>query len=78
MAQKPKTQQFNLRRVVREAEKRTVLAALHHSGHRMDETATLLGVSRPTLYAVIDRCDMWGEVSALRKAETKRRENPAP
>lgn len=74
----PKTNQFSLRRAVREAERHTVLAALNHAGHRMADAAELLGISRPTLYNVIDRCGLWKEIGAIRRLNEQRRENPAP
>ena len=74
----PKTHQFSLRRAVREAERHTVLGALNHAVHRRADAAELLGMGRPTLYNVIDRCELWKEIGAIRRLNEQRRENPAP
>jgi two-component system, NtrC family, response regulator len=46
---------LNLRQVREEAEKKALLRALGRSGGNMQQAAELLGISRPTLYDLINR-----------------------
>ncbi len=46
---------FNLRHVREQAERRAVSRALQHSGDNVAQAAELLGVSRPTLYDLVNK-----------------------
>lgn len=46
---------FNLRRVREEAEKEAVRRALALCNHKISQAAEMLGVSRPTLYVLLDK-----------------------
>ncbi|RKF14405.1 PEP-CTERM-box response regulator transcription factor [Alginatibacterium sediminis] len=46
---------FNLRQVRDEAEKNAVVRALAYSNGNMSNAATVLGVTRPTLYSLLDK-----------------------
>ena len=46
---------FNLREVREAAESKAIIEALSYSGHNVSKTAELLGVTRPTLYALIEK-----------------------
>ncbi|MCE0556626.1 MULTISPECIES: PEP-CTERM-box response regulator transcription factor [unclassified Motilimonas] len=46
---------FNLREVREEAESHAIVEALSYSGHNISKTAELLGVTRPTLYALMEK-----------------------
>jgi two-component system, NtrC family, response regulator len=46
---------FNLKQVREDAEKRAILRALNHSNDNITETAKLLGITRPTLYSMMEK-----------------------
>ncbi|MCP4090972.1 MAG: AAA domain-containing protein, partial [Gammaproteobacteria bacterium] len=46
---------FNLKQVRKDAEKRAILRALNHSNDNVTETAKLLGITRPTLYGMMEK-----------------------
>ncbi len=46
---------FNLREIRETAETKAILRALNHCGENVSEAATLLGVTRPTLYSMIEK-----------------------
>ena len=49
------TMPLNLRQVREAAERETILRALGHTGDNVSEAATLLGVTRPTLYSMLEK-----------------------
>ena len=49
---------LNLREVREQAESRAIRRAFHQSEKNMSRTAELLGVTRPTLYSLIDKYHM--------------------
>ena len=49
------TKPLNLRRVRESAEKQAVMRALSYTDDNISEAANLLGVSRPTLYSMLDK-----------------------
>lgn len=49
---------FNLKQVRDEAERRSILRALNHSDNNITETAKLLGITRPTLYGMMEKYDL--------------------
>ncbi|MFC3092682.1 PEP-CTERM-box response regulator transcription factor [Alteromonas sediminis] len=52
------TESFNLREVREQAESRAIRRAYQRSDYNMSKTAELLGVTRPTLYSLIDKYQM--------------------
>ena len=46
---------FNLKQVREKAERDAIIYALEHSGNNMSKAAKLLGISRPTLYDLIEK-----------------------
>jgi two-component system NtrC family response regulator len=46
---------FNLKQVREEAEKQAIIRALNHSGENVSHAAKLLGVTRPTLYNMMEK-----------------------
>jgi two-component system NtrC family response regulator len=46
---------FNLKQVREEAEKQAIIRALNHSGENVSQAAKLLGVTRPTLYNMMEK-----------------------
>ena len=46
---------FNLREIRESAELKAILRALNHCGENVSEAATLLGVTRPTLYSMMEK-----------------------
>ena len=49
---------LNLREVRDQAERRAVARALEHAGDNLSQAAGLLGITRPTLYSLLDKYDM--------------------
>jgi two-component system NtrC family response regulator len=49
---------LNLRQVREEAERRALTRAMHHAGNNLSRVAGLLGVTRPTLYSLLDKYEM--------------------
>ncbi|MCP4342020.1 MAG: PEP-CTERM-box response regulator transcription factor [Desulfobulbaceae bacterium] len=49
---------FNLKQVREDAEKRAILRALNHSNDNITETAKLLGITRPTLYGMMEKYEL--------------------
>jgi len=49
---------FNLKQVREESEKRAILRALNHSEDNITETAKLLGITRPTLYSMMEKYEL--------------------
>ena len=49
---------FNLREVRERAERQALARVLRHGGNNLSRAAGLLGVTRPTLYALLDKYDM--------------------
>jgi two-component system NtrC family response regulator len=49
---------FNLRGVREKAERQALTRALHHAGSNLSRASELLGVTRPTLYALLDKYEM--------------------
>ena len=52
------TLSLNLKTVRRDAERSAVTQALHMTGFNISKTARLLGITRPTLYDIIERHDI--------------------
>jgi len=52
------TESFNLREVREQAESRAIRRAYQRADYNMSKTAELLGVTRPTLYSLIDKYQM--------------------
>ena len=52
------TMPFNLRTVREQAERAAIIQALAHSGDNITEAAELLGVTRPTLYSMLEKYGM--------------------
>lgn len=46
---------FNLREIREEAEVKALLRALSHSDENISDAATLLGITRPTMYAMLEK-----------------------
>jgi two-component system NtrC family response regulator len=46
---------FNLKQVREEAEKQAIIRALNHVGENVSQAAKLLGVTRPTLYNMMEK-----------------------
>ncbi len=46
---------FNLKQVRDEAERKSIMRALNHSDNNISETAKLLGITRPTLYGMMEK-----------------------
>ncbi|MFV0476211.1 MAG: PEP-CTERM-box response regulator transcription factor [Parahaliea sp.] len=46
---------FNLKQIREEAERKAILRALGHCNDNISETATLLGITRPTLYNLMEK-----------------------
>lgn len=46
---------FNLKEVREEAERRAILRAMNHSNENISETAKILGITRPTLYSMMEK-----------------------
>lgn len=46
---------FNLKEVREEAERRAILRAMSHSNENISETAKILGITRPTLYSMMEK-----------------------
>jgi len=49
---------FNLKQVREDCEKKAILRALNHSNDNITETAKLLGITRPTLYSMMEKYDL--------------------
>ncbi len=49
---------FNLKQVRENAERKAIQRALNHSDDNITETAKLLGVTRPTLYSMMEKYDL--------------------
>ncbi len=49
---------LNLKQVRGEAERRAILRALNHTDSNVSETAKILGVTRPTLYSLMEKYDI--------------------
>jgi two-component system NtrC family response regulator len=49
---------LNLREVRDQAERRAVARALEHADDNLSQAAGLLGITRPTLYSLLDKYDM--------------------
>ena len=54
----PEKEVFNLREVREKAESKAIRRAYQLSDGNMSKTAELLGVTRPTLYSLIDKYEM--------------------
>ncbi|MEO6148059.1 MAG: sigma 54-interacting transcriptional regulator, partial [Sulfuriferula sp.] len=57
-ASKAESEPLNLRQVREEADRRAVIRALGRTNGNIVQAAELLGVSRPTLYDLINRCGL--------------------
>jgi two-component system NtrC family response regulator len=62
---------FNLRQVRDEAEKAAVIKVLGRVNGNMSKAAELLGISRPTLYDLVDRFGLRARVSEAPSSEPK-------
>jgi two-component system NtrC family response regulator len=51
---------FNLRQVREQADKNAILQALSHASNNITEAAELLGVTRPTLYSMLEKYGLRG------------------
>ncbi|WP_321528244.1 PEP-CTERM-box response regulator transcription factor [Sedimenticola selenatireducens] len=49
---------LNLKQVRREAERKAILRALNHADSNISETAKNLGITRPTLYSLMEKYDI--------------------
>lgn len=49
---------FNLKQVRDKAEREAILRALHHVEGNMSRAAELLGITRPTLYSIMEKLDL--------------------
>jgi two-component system NtrC family response regulator len=49
---------LNLREVREQAERRALARALEHAGDNLSRAAGLLGITRPTLYSLLDKYEM--------------------
>ncbi len=49
---------LNLKQVRSEAERKAILRALNHSDANISETAKILGITRPTLYSLMEKYDI--------------------
>jgi two-component system NtrC family response regulator len=49
---------FNLKEVREEAERKAIQRALAHTDKNVSDTAKLLGITRPTLYTMLDKYDL--------------------
>ncbi len=49
---------LNLKQVRGEAERRAILRALNHADNNISDTAKILGVTRPTLYSLMEKYDI--------------------
>ncbi|MCW8921009.1 MAG: AAA family ATPase, partial [Sedimenticola sp.] len=49
---------LNLKQVRGEAERKAILRALNHSDSNISDTAKILGVTRPTLYSLMEKYDI--------------------
>ena len=49
---------LNLREVRERAEREALSRAMHHGGENLSRVAGLLGITRPTLYSLLDKYDM--------------------
>ena len=49
---------LNLRKVREDAERKAIQRALNHCNDNISETATILGVTRPTLYNMLEKYDL--------------------
>jgi len=58
---------FNLRGVREKAERQALTRALHHAGSNLTRASELLGVTRPTLYALLDKYEMRPERKGSQK-----------
>jgi two-component system NtrC family response regulator len=58
IAKQEDSQPLNLRQVRDEAERRAVTRALARTQHNVAQTAELLGISRPTLYDLMNKFGM--------------------
>ncbi len=52
------TEPLNLREIREEAEKKAILRALNHANDNISETAKSLGVTRPTLYNMLEKYNL--------------------
>jgi two-component system NtrC family response regulator len=52
---------LNLRQVRDQAEREALSRAMHHAGNNLSRVASLLGITRPTLYSLLDKHHMRGE-----------------
>lgn len=57
-APEDETMPLNLKQVRGEAERRAILRALNHADSNISETAKNLGVTRPTLYSLMEKYDI--------------------
>lgn len=57
---------LNLREVRERAEREALVDAIQRSGENLSRTAALLGITRPTLYALLDKHDLRGYARARR------------
>ncbi|MDZ7829140.1 MAG: PEP-CTERM-box response regulator transcription factor [Halofilum sp. (in: g-proteobacteria)] len=63
---------LNLREVREQAERRALARALEHAGDNLSRASGLLGITRPTLYSLLDKYDMRPERSdAADETETE-------
>jgi two-component system NtrC family response regulator len=49
---------LNLKQVRGEAERKAILRALNHTDANISDTAKILGVTRPTLYSLMEKYDI--------------------
>ncbi|MEF8793381.1 PEP-CTERM-box response regulator transcription factor [Thiohalorhabdus sp.] len=55
---------LNLRMVRDQAERQALTRAMHHAGNNLSHVASLLGITRPTLYSLLDKHEMRPERNA--------------
>ena len=53
---------FNLREVRKQAESQAVLRALGYAKGNVSQAATLLGITRPTFYALVNKYNLGAEL----------------
>lgn len=51
---------LNLKQIRENAERQAIIRALQHSNNSISDTARLLGITRPTLYSLLEKYDMKG------------------
>ena len=52
------TPPLNLKQIREEAERKAILRALQHANQSISDTAKLLGITRPTLYSMVEKYDI--------------------